>query len=146
MLAERPRGVEQPRKKLECIGKRAECIENSPHAKNATPGFRSILACDGPQRGCVILNFPGFEQFSQTIVPRIRYTWYALVFEDARRFSTSCPTSSSQRCHLSVLFEVLLALKGNVARNESWFAKIVSFSAFRRSNRGGRTCSTSPMT
>ena len=75
------RGVEQPRKKLECIGKRAECIENSPHAKNTTPGFRSILACDGPQKGCGILNFPDF-------VPRILYTWYEFVFE---------------RCVLSVL-------------------------------------------
>ena len=72
LSADRPRGVEQPRKKLECIGKRAECIENSPHAKNTTPGFRSILAGDGPQRGGGILNFPDF-------VPRIRYTWYALV-------------------------------------------------------------------
>ena len=140
------RGVEQPRKKFRGTKKRAGGTKNSSHAKNTTPGFRSILACDGPQRGCGILNFPDFEQFSQTFVPRIRYTWYALVFEDARRCSTSCPTSSSQRCHLSVLFEVLLALKGNVARNESWFAKIVSISAFRRSNRGGRTCSTSSMT
>ena len=74
LLAERPRGVEQPRKKLECIGKRAECIENSPHAKNTTPGFRSILACDGLQKGCGILNFPDS-------VPRILYTWYAFVFE-----------------------------------------------------------------
>ena len=48
-------------------------IKNSPHAKNTTPGFRSILAGDGPQRGGGILNFPGF-------VPRILYTWYALVF------------------------------------------------------------------
>ena len=39
----------------------------------------------------------------------------------------------------------ILALKGNVTRKESWFAIITSISAFRRSNRGGRTGSTSPM-
>jgi hypothetical protein len=82
LLAERPRGVEQPRKKLECIGKRAECIENSPHPMNTTPGFRSILACGGPQRGGGIFNFPvpDFSNFPKHTVPRIRYTWYALVF------------------------------------------------------------------
>jgi hypothetical protein len=37
----------------------------------------------------------------------------------------------------------ILALKGNVARNEYYFLEITSISAFRRSNRGGRTCSTS---
>ena len=73
LLADRPRGVEQPRKKLELIKKRAGMIKNSPHAKNTTPGFRSILAWASPRRGWGILNFPDF-------VPRIRYTWYALVF------------------------------------------------------------------
>ena len=73
LLAERPRGVEQPRKKLGDTKKRAVDTKNSRHAKNTTPGFRSILACDGPQKGCGILNFPDF-------VPRIQYTWYALVF------------------------------------------------------------------
>ena len=73
MSADRPRGVEQPRKKLEDTKKRAEDTKNSSHAKNTTPGFRSILAGDGPRRGGGILNFPGF-------VPRILYTWYALVF------------------------------------------------------------------
>ena len=73
LYADRPRGVEQPRKKLELIKKRAGMIKNSPHAKNTTPGFRSILAGDGPQRGGGILNFPDS-------VPRILYTWYALVY------------------------------------------------------------------
>ena len=39
----------------------------------------------------------------------------------------------------------ILALKGNVARNEYYFLEITSISAFRRSNRGGRTCSTRKM-
>ena len=73
MYADRPRGVEQPRKKFRGTKKRAGGTKNSPHAKNTTPGFRSILACDGPQKGCGILNFPDS-------VPRILYTWYELVF------------------------------------------------------------------
>ena len=48
-----------------------------------TPGFRSIFAWASPQRGWGILSFPDLEQFSQTFVPRIRYTWYALVFKGA---------------------------------------------------------------
>ena len=44
-----------------------------------------------------------------------------------------------------MLCGVSLALKRNVTRKESWFAIITSISAFRRSNRGGRTCSTRKM-
>ena len=83
--ADRPRGVEQPRKKLADTKKRAEDTKNSSHAKNTTPGFRSILACDGPKKGCGILNFTDF-------VPRILYTWYALV---SRLVRTFCSTASS---------------------------------------------------
>ena len=109
------------------------CTKNSPHAKNTTPGFRSILAGDGPQRGGGILNFPDF-------VPRIRYTWYALVFV------IGVLSVLHHHLDLSVLCAVSLALKGNVARNEYYLFKITSISAFRRSNRGGRTCSKSSMT
>jgi len=58
---------------------------------------------------------------------------------------TFSSTSSTQGCDFSVLCEVSLALKGNVTRKESWFDIITSISAFRRSNRGGRTCSTRKM-
>ena len=36
MLADRPRGVVQPRKKLECTKKRAGCTKITPHPMNAT--------------------------------------------------------------------------------------------------------------